>query len=149
MMIIEVSEENIEKAAEIHSLSWQESHKGFCSKEFIEKHNVENQKKYLLNEIKQGKDVFMLLEDYPVGIVSIKDNLIENLYVLPKEQDKGYGTKLLLFAINKCKDETVLWILDNNMKAYNLYSKHGFIKTGKYNKLTDTLSEIEMKKIIK
>ncbi|MBE6051497.1 MAG: GNAT family N-acetyltransferase [Clostridium sp.] len=147
-MIVNVIDENIEKAAEIHSLSWQESHKDFCPKEFIDKHNVKHQKKYLQNEINQGKDVFMLVEEYPVGIVSIKDNLIENLYVLPEEQSKGYGTKLLLFAINKCKDEAVLWILDNNVKAYNLYSKHGFIKTGKSNKLTDTLSEIEMKKII-
>lgn len=147
-MIVNIIDENIEKAAEIHSLSWKESHKDFCSKEFIDKHNVEHQKKYLQNEINEGKDVFMLVEEYPVGIVSIKDNLIENLYVLPEEQGKGYGTKLLLFAISKCKGEAVLWILDNNVRAYNLYSKHGFIKTGKSNKLTDTLSELEMKKII-
>lgn len=145
-MIIQVSNETIEKAAEIHSISWKDSHKDFCSRDFIEKHSVEHQMTYLLNEIKFGKEIFMLLENYPVGIISIEDNLIENLYILPNEQGKGYGTKLLLFAISRCKDEAVLWILDNNKKAYKIYSKHGFYKTGSINILSDTISEIEMKK---
>lgn len=145
-MIIKVTEKNIQKAAEIHSISWKESHKEFCSIDFIEKHTVENQIKYLYNEINLGKDIFMMIENYPVGIVSIKDNLIENLYIIPSEQGKGYGTKLLLFAVSKCKDEPTLWILNNNKRAYKLYSKNGFNKTGKFNILSDSISEIEMKK---
>ena len=145
-MIIKVSEKNIQKAAEIHSISWIDSHKDFCSGDFIEKHTVENQILYLFNEINLGKDIYMLIENYPVGIISLKDTLIENLYILPSEQGKGYGTKLLLFAISKCKKEPTLWILDNNIRAYKLYSKHGFNKTGKVNILSDSISEIEMKK---
>lgn len=145
-MIIKVSDKTIENAAEIHSISWKDSHKDFCSRDFIEKHSVEHQKTYLLNEIKFGKDVFMLVADYPVGIVTIKGSLIENLYILPNEQGKGYGTILLLFAISRCKDEALLWILNNNMKAYKLYLRHGFNKTGKINILSDTIWEIEMKK---
>lgn len=145
-MIIKVSDENIEKAAEIHSISWKDSHKDFCSADFIEKHTTEHQMIYLLNEIKLGKDVFMLVEDYPVGIVSVQDNIVENLYILPNEQGKGYGTKLLLFALSKCKNQALLWILDNNKKAYNLYSKYGFNKTGNINVLSHSISEIEMKK---
>lgn len=146
-MLIRVSEKNIQEAAEIHSLSWKNSHKAFCSKDFIEKHNVENQIEYLRQEIEFGKEVYMLIENYSVGIVSIYGSLIENLYVLPKEQHKGYGTKLLLFAISKCKSQPILWILDNNERAYNLYYKYGFRKTGKINVLSDTISEIEMKKM--
>ena len=87
----------------------------------------------------------MLIDSIPVGIVSVKDSLIENLYVLPNEQGKGYGTELLKFAINKCNNIPSLWILNNNEKAYKMYNKHGFIKTGKENILSDELSEIEMK----
>lgn len=94
---------------------------------------------YTSTEITLGKDIFMLVENYAVGIISLKDNLIENLYILPNEQGKGYGTKLLLFAISKCKNESILWILDNNKKAYKLYSKHGFNKTGKVNVLSDSI----------
>lgn len=139
---------NLKDTAKIHSISWQDSHKDFCSIEFIKKHTLENQMIYLANEICLGKDIFMLIEDYPVGIISIKDNLIENLYILPNEQGKGYGTKLLLFAISKCKNEATLWILNSNKEAYGLYSKYGFKKTGKINILSDNISELEMKKDI-
>ena len=136
------------EAAKIHSESWKESHKAFCSKEFVEKHNIERQLEYLRNEINNGKDVYILIDNIPVGIVSVKDSLIENLYILPEEQGKGYGTELLKFAINKCKDIPSLWILNTNEKAYKLYYKQGFMKTVKENTLSDDLSEIEMKLVI-
>ncbi|AOR25110.1 GNAT family N-acetyltransferase [Clostridium taeniosporum] len=145
-MIITVSEKNIQEAAKIHSISWKDSHIDFCSKDFIEKHNTENQIMYIRNEIKLGKIMYILIENYPVGIVSVHDNVIENLYVLPNEQGNGYGTKLLLFAISKCKNEPILWILNNNKRAYKLYSKYGFKKTGNINILSESISEIEMKK---
>jgi hypothetical protein len=63
-MFIKVSEKNIQEAAEIHSLSWKDSHKAFCSKDFIEKHDAENQIEYLRKEIKFGKEVYMLTENY-------------------------------------------------------------------------------------
>ena len=147
-MFVRVSEKNIQEAAEVHSLSWKDSHKAFCSKDFIKKHNIENQIGFLRKEIELGKKLYMLIENYSsVGIVSIHKDFIENLYVLPEEQGKGYGTKLLLFAIDKCKGQPILCILDNNKRAYNLYYKYGFRKTGKVNVLCDTISEIEMKKI--
>lgn len=147
-MIIEVSEATILSAAEIHSESWKESHSSFCSKELVEQHTVDHQKTYLQNEMSDGKRLYMLIEKKPVGIVSIKDNLIENLYILPTEQHKGYGTKLLMFALEQCIGTPCLWILDNNKKAYSLYSKYGFRLTGNKHKLSNTISEIEMKRAI-
>lgn len=78
-MVIKVCNENITSAAEIHSLSWKESHKHFCDPKFIDLHSVEHQTEYLLNEISKGKEVYMLIKNRPVGIVSVKDNFIENL----------------------------------------------------------------------
>ena len=147
-MIIEVNENNIYDAAMIHSESWIDSHKQFCSREFIEQHTVEHQIKYLRNEIQNGKKLYMLVEDKPVGIVSIQENLIENLYIKPNEQRKGYGTILLKMAIDKCIGTPSLCILENNVKAYNLYSKYGFYKTGMKNKLSENIYEIEMKQRI-
>lgn len=143
-MIVNVNKSNIEEAAYIHSSSWIDSHKAFCSPEFVAQHNLQNQIKYLQEEMNQGKDVFMLIKDKPVGIVSVYDDLIENLYVLPEEQHKGYGTELLLFALSRCRDNAALWILSNNVKAYNLYTKYGFLRTGKTNMLSETIYEEEM-----
>lgn len=144
-MIIEVNEDNITSAAKIHSESWIESHKSFCRIDFVEQHTVEHQEEYLRSEIKAGKKVYMLVETGPLGIVSVHDSLIENLYILPNEQHNGYGTKLLLFAMQQCSETPILWILENNHKAYSLYFKHGFRKTGRKNRLSENLSEIEMK----
>ncbi len=144
-MIVAVTKSNIADAARIHALSWQDSHKAFCTPNFIAEHTIQCQTAYLKNEIKQGKQVFMLIEDEPVGIVSVWNNMIENLYVLPEKQRKGYGTKLLLFAMAQCNGTLSLWILENNQIAYNLYVKHGFQKTGNVHALSETISEEEMK----
>ena len=76
---------------------------------------------------------------------SVYKSLIENLYILPNEQHNGYGTKLLLFAMQQCAETPTLWILENNLKAYALYFKHGFRKTGRKGKLSESLFESEMK----
>jgi len=144
-MIVKVHNSTILSAAEIHSESWKESHRAFCSEQFVEQHTVENQVKYLQKEINDGKELYILIEQKPVGIVSIKNDLIENLYILSSEQHKGYGTQLLMFAIAHCSGVPRLWILSNNRKAYSLYAKHGFVLTGNQHKLSDTISEMEMK----
>ena len=90
-----------------------------------------------------GTRVFMLVDEKPVGIVSITDNLIEDLYVLPDMQNSGYGTELLRFAISLCTAIPVLWILENNAGARRLYDRMGFKETGRRHSITDELDEIE------
>ncbi len=70
----------------------------------------------------------MLTDGFPVGIVSVFGNVIENLYVLPKEQRKGYGSFLLKFAITQCSGIPTLWVLSKNTGAYILYVRHDFKK---------------------
>ena len=64
--------------------------------------------------------MYMLVEEKPIGIVSVKENLIEDLYVLPDKQNMGYGTKLLQFAVGQCNGKPTLWILENNANAKRL-----------------------------
>ena len=143
-MIIKVNKENLQIAAEINAESWQNSHSTLYSESFIKRHNTARQKVYLKNSMKDGKRLYMLVKEIPVGIVSIKDNLIEDLYILPTEQHKGYGTELLLFAIEECRGKPSLWVLDNNEKAQSLYRKCGFHMTGKKHSFSEQLIELEM-----
>lgn len=145
-MIVEVNEQNLAVAGHIHSEAWKQSHRAFCSVAFIEKHTAAAQTDYLRDQIKQGKRIFLLTEDTPIGIVSVHEDLIENLYVLPFQQNRGYGTQLLLFAIGQCSKEPRLWLLSNNAGAYRLYAKHGFVKTGQVHRLNETLYEFEMQR---
>ncbi|MEF2794263.1 MAG: GNAT family N-acetyltransferase [Hydrogeniiclostridium sp.] len=129
-MIAAVDESNIFQAAMLHSISWQDSHQSFCSPDFIKLHTPEHQQEYLKVKMNSGSKCYMLVEDEPIGIVSVTGSLIEDLYILPQKQNKGYGTKLLQFAITKCMDTPTLWILENNVKAGRLYRRMGFKETG-------------------
>ena len=144
MKIIKVDEASIAEAGRVHSESWKESHRSFCSAEFVEKHTPAAQADFLRREMNIGKTIYMLIGNYPVGIVSVYGSLIENLYVLPSEQQKGYGSQLLDYAIRHCSGTPCLWILNNNEGAYRLYSKNGFKATGNRKQLNDTLYEMEL-----
>lgn len=142
-MIVIVDESNLPEAATIHSVSWQDSHRSFCSPDFIALHTPEHQREYLRGKMDKGSKVYMLVKNRPMGVVSVTGSLIEDLYILPEMQNKGYGTVLLQFAIGLCPDVPTLWILENNESAARLYRRMGFKETGNVNAITDRLTEIE------
>ena len=129
-MIKQVTQEDIMQAATIHSESWKESHKQICSPEFLANPYPRTAKKLSGSRNCKGAQLYMLIDQKPVGIVSVRGSLIENLYVLPDEQNKGYGTQLLLFAVEKCAESPSLWILSTNDGAKRLYERNGFEPTG-------------------
>lgn len=132
-------------AAIIHSESWKASHKNICSAEFLAIHTPERQRDYLESQIEKGARLYMLLNEKPVGIVTVRGNLIENLYVLPRKQNKGYGTRLLAFAMEKCVGSPVLWVLSTNDRAKRFYERHGFQSTGNVVHHADGLYEEELR----
>lgn len=143
-MIIKVDKTNLFQAAVMHSISWKESHRSFCAPDFVEMHTAERQREYIQNKMKDGSKFFLLIDDCPVGIVSVKESLIEDLYILPDKQNMGYGTKLLQFAAAQCADTPTLWILENNTDAKRLYHRMGFRETGRIHAIADGLDEIEL-----
>ena len=142
-MIVKVDASNVPDAARIHAEAWQESHRSFCRPDFVAQHTPERQQAYLEGKMERGSDVFMLVEDRPVGIVSVTGDLIEDLYVLPSRQNQGYGTRLLRFAMARCEGVPTLWILENNENAARLYRRMGFTETGRRQQVTQGLDEIE------
>lgn len=141
-MIVPVDETNLLQAATIHSISWKESHRAFCALDFIETHTPDRQREYLRNKMNNGTKLYMLVEEKPIGVVSVTKGLIEDLYILPDMQNMGHGTKLLLYAVGQCTDTPTLWILENNINAERLYRRIGFKETGRKN-ATNKLDEIE------
>ena len=142
-MIISVDVTNLLQAATIHSISWKESHRAFCMPDFVASHTPDRQRNYLSNKMNSGTKIYMLVEEKPIGIVSVTNSLMEDLYVLPDMQNMGYGTKLLQYAIDQCTDTPTLWILENNINAERLYQRMGFMRTGRRNSIASGLDEIE------
>ena len=142
-MIVPVNETNLLQAATIHSISWKESHRAFCTPDFIETHTPDRQREYLRNKMNNGTKLYMLVEEKPIGVVSVTKGLIGDVYILPDMQNMGHATKLLLYAVGQCTDTPTLWILGNNINAERLYRRIGFKETGRKNAITNKLDEIE------
>ena len=106
-------------------------------------HTPERQREYLINKMNNGTKFYMIADDEPVGIVSVTKSLIADLYVLPDMQNRGYGTRLLQYAVGQCTDTPTLWILENNIRAERLYRRMGFKETGRKNSGKNGLDEIE------
>lgn len=142
-MIVPVDDTNLLQAAAVHAASWCESHRSFCSPDFVAAHTVEHQHDYLRKKIQNGSRLYLLVEGVPAGVVSVTGSLIEDLYVIPEMQGRGLGTQLLEYAIGQCTGTPTLWILENNDRAAQLYRRMGFRETGRAGRISDELDEIE------
>lgn len=92
---------------------------------FLSHHNENNIK----NDIEKGY-VYILYEDkIAVGTVTIRDNEICRLFVLPEYQGKGFGGRLIDFAEKKIAENHSKIIIDASLSAKSIYLKRGYVFT--------------------
>ena len=73
-------------------------------------------------KMSEGSEVFLLRsEGKALGVMSLTGSTVADLYLLPEERRKGYGSKLLEYAIGRCRETPRLWILETNTGAERLY----------------------------
>lgn len=63
------------------------------------------------------------------GVIRLKENEIEKLFVEPQFQSRGIGAKLLEFAVEAMNAE-FLWVLEYNKRGIAFYRRHGFELSG-------------------
>ena len=80
--------------------------------------DISNRKVYLLN-----------VEGVDVGTVTINENEIARLFVLPEHQHRGYGKALMDFAENMISQTCTEIILDASLPAKGIYRKRGYVDT--------------------
>ncbi len=145
MEIVSVSEQDLREAAEVHAISWRDSHRAVCSPEFVAVHTTERQEACFRRKMSEGSEVFLLRsEGKALGVMSLTGSTVADLYVLPEERRKGYGAKLLEYAIGRCRETPRLWIMETNTGAERLYRRFGFRPTGKRLEHPGGADEIEM-----
>lgn len=137
MKIHPVTQANFPQAANVYRASWRDSHKDICTPEFLERRDCDG---YLQQRL---SGLFLLTEDVPVGIVRIHDGVLSDLYVHPAFQGRGYGKKLVSFAMGQ-EPGLRLTVLSTNRKAIGLYRSYGFCFTGNDCLLRENLWEREM-----
>jgi GNAT superfamily N-acetyltransferase len=61
-----------------------------------------------------------------VGIVAFRRDWIDQLYVLPNDQNRGFGTELLRVA-QRSFERLHLWTFQRNVQARRFYEQKGFV----------------------
>ena len=74
------------------------------------------------------EDVYILVDsDEIIGSVALKGGEIDDLIVNPKFQGRGYGRKILLWALENIHSaKVILHVAEWNEKAVRLYKNAGF-----------------------
>jgi len=90
---------------------------------FLSHHNDEN----IENDIISGI-VYLCFdnENNAVGTVTVKENEICRLFVLPEYQGNGYGGELISFAENKIMQKYDNIVLHASLPAKAIYLKRGY-----------------------
>lgn len=89
---------------------------------FLEHHSRQN----VLSDI-ENRIVWLLEEDgRMVGTVTIKENAVNRLFVLPEDQSHGYGSQLMDFAEDKIAEKFSRVHIDSSLAAKEMYLKRGY-----------------------
>lgn len=91
---------------------------------FLNHHNDQS----IMSDIENG-NVYLCLDkgNQAIGTVTVKNNEICRLFVLPQYQGKGYGGELLRFAEQKIAESHKRIILDASLPAKAIYLKKGYV----------------------
>ena len=89
---------------------------------FLQHHSREN----VLSDIGNGI-VWLLEEDGKlIGTVTIQNNAVNRLFVLPEYQSHGYGSRLMDFAEDKIAENYSYVHIDSSLAAKEMYLKRGY-----------------------
>lgn len=90
---------------------------------FLEHHSKEK----ILQDIERNR-VFLSLDNAQnvTGTVTIHENEISRLFVLPHCQGRGFGTELLDFAERTISEKYARAVLDASLPAKKLYLRRGY-----------------------
>ena len=91
---------------------------------FFSEHHADEK---IMRDIDVGIVYLVITDDgESAGTVTLTDNEVDRLFVLPEFQGKGYGRALLDFAEERISEKYDVIILHASLPAKNIYLKRGF-----------------------
>ena len=99
---------------------------------FLTEKDIQFYKPLIRNEYFPAVELYFIKNDNgkPAAFLGLSEDNIEMLFVHPLSQGKGYGKKLIEFAIHK-KDIYKVDVNEQNDKALHFYLNRGFKVTGR------------------
>lgn len=89
---------------------------------FLRHHSRER----ILEDIEAGIVWLLEANGCLVGTVTVKENAINRLFVLPKHQSRGFGSQLMDFAEKKVAENFERVHIDSSLPAKEMYLKRGY-----------------------
>jgi len=84
---------------------------------------------WLVGVVSSGGEVWLAeAEDAIVGVMLLKDDWIEQLYLDPGWTGRGIGSTLVDVAKRCRPDGLQLWTFQSNRRAHRFYERHGFVE---------------------
>lgn len=144
---------DVEEMSAVVDCAWQENYKDIFSPEQIAAYTGEKRRKSFVYLLNNGKDIFVLQRGDKITAVCAAQTCREKpfegyaeimlLYVHPKLQHQGLGSRLLLYVLDEMRKKgythAVLDTAEKNINARRFYEKHGFSehKTDEIRKFDD------------
>lgn len=131
---------DVEGMSAVVDSAWRENYKEIFSSEQIAEYTGENRRKSFANLLNNGKNVWVLLCDAEIAAVcaaqTCEDKPFEGyaeimlMYVHPKFQHQGFGSRLLLHTLDEMRSKgyshAVPDTAEKNASARKFYEKLGF-----------------------
>lgn len=89
---------------------------------FLKHHNRQN----ILADIENGIVWMLEADNCLVGTVTVKENTVNRLFVLPEYQSRGFGSQLMDFAEKKIAESFDRIYIDSSLAAKEMYLKRGY-----------------------
>ena len=89
---------------------------------FLQHHKQDN----ILEDIRNGCVWLLETDEYFAGTVTIKENAVNRLFVLPEFQSQGFGSRLMDFAEDKIAENYSRIHIDSSLAAKEMYLKRGY-----------------------
>lgn len=103
---------------EVYSHYYAEGVVGF----FLKHHSRE----HVLSDIEHGTVWVLEHDGSPIGTMTIRENAVYRLFVLPEYQSRGYGSQLMDFAEDKIAETFDHIHIDSSLAAKEMYLKRGY-----------------------
>ena len=125
-MILKAAEKNLDVIVRITHTTISEIYSRYYASGvvdfFLKHHSIQN----ILLDIKNGIVWILEEDDCPVGTVTVKENAVNRLFVLPEYQSCGFGSQLMDFAEKKIGESFDRVHIDSSLAAKEMYLKRGY-----------------------
>ena len=135
--------DNISNISKALATSWRTVYRGIIADDYLDQVPDDRWVNFLNHAFDTNSNTVIVMEDEEKIIGVAIYNQTENkqecslgcFYLLPKEIGKGLGHILYEYIESDFKDKgfksCIIDVLENNTRAINFYTKHGYIDTGK------------------